>query len=122
MAKSKLRVMVTRDRKFLWNTFGPFKVWLVGYARNPLIVYFNTAELYYHGDPLDSGIRPFVKDGTANQCANINRPYWVARLIGYGLDHGWNPEVAGMTVDDGIPWLIEMTSQSEPLAPSPLDQ
>ena len=113
MARNKLRILVYRERKFLWNAYAPFKVWLVGYPRNPLAISFDTDELYDHGDPLNLGIRAFVKDGSPNQCANINQPYWVSRLVGYALDHGWNPEVAGMRVYDGIPWLIELCAEDQ---------
>jgi len=116
--KNKLRKIIIDNSKYLYTVTDKYhsemesntltlKVFLEGYKQCPLIVDFLTADHYYMGQVLKSGIALENKKTNSTAIVNINQPGLIRQLILQGMKNGWT----GTTQIDrqnGLSYLVEL--------------
>ena len=126
MAKRKnVRIIVVKGQTYLWRFHNrqyisetrkhddAFRAWLPSQKRNPLEIRFAPDDHYTQGDPLNHGGSPCIASDPESDDVNLHMPSWAATLIRYGIERGWRPDEAALTITDGIGILAELKYQPQ---------
>ena len=116
--KNKLRKIIIDNSKYLYTVTDKYhpetetntltlKVFLEGYKQSPLIIDFLTADDYYMGQVLKSGVSLENKKTNSTDIININEPGLIRKLILQGIKNDWTG-ITKIDKQNGLIYLVEL--------------
>lgn len=91
------KVIQENNSLYYWES--KLRVFKEGYKNTPLEIHFTSKNEYTTGNSLTSHHENNV---------NLNRPFYVRKLIEYALNNDWNGEIKGLIIKDGISILEQL--------------